>query len=113
MQADDPVVLWIHGMRTPNHVGCVVSAPSPQADLVARQRWPCFMVWVSACDRLVDWAPNTRPTEHGPFRVTHSLGLVPANYSWDINHNVIYVDQPMNTGFSFSTVRVVRAPLHT
>jgi carboxypeptidase C (cathepsin A) len=42
--------------------------------------------------------------EHGPFRINSRLTLEPANYSWEVNHNMIYIDQPMNTGFSFSPV---------
>lgn len=40
-------------------------------------------------------------TENGPFSVTES-GLEPRKYSWHKNHNLIYIDNPVGTGFSFT-----------
>lgn len=30
------------------------------------------------------------------------LKLIPLNYSWHVNHNVIYIDSPVGAGYSFS-----------
>eukprot|EP00095_Tigriopus_kingsejongensis_P005515 maker-scaffold282_size228295-snap-gene-0.10 protein:Tk05515 transcript:maker-scaffold282_size228295-snap-gene-0.10-mRNA-1 annotation:"probable serine carboxypeptidase cpvl precursor" len=40
--------------------------------------------------------------EHGPFRVTADLKLVTRDTAWSITHNVIYIDNPVGTGFSFT-----------
>lgn len=40
--------------------------------------------------------------EHGPFSVTEELGLVDRTTSWSLAHNVIYLDNPVGTGFSFT-----------
>lgn len=40
-------------------------------------------------------------TENGPFYVTKK-GLKKRKYSWTRNHNVIYIDNPVGTGFSFT-----------
>jgi cathepsin A (carboxypeptidase C) len=42
--------------------------------------------------------------ENGPYTLTKNLTLVDNPYGWDSNANVIYVDQPINTGFSWSDV---------
>lgn len=41
-------------------------------------------------------------TEHGPFSIDSSLHMLPRNYSWNSNHNVLYIDNPVGTGFSFT-----------
>ena len=43
--------------------------------------------------------------ENGPFHITPNLTLEDNPYGWDVGHNMIYVDQPINTGFSYSDVR--------
>ncbi|KAK9848936.1 hypothetical protein WJX84_006787 [Apatococcus fuscideae] len=40
--------------------------------------------------------------ENGPYHITENLGLELSEYGWDVNNNMIYVDQPINTGFSYS-----------
>ncbi|CAL4099750.1 unnamed protein product, partial [Meganyctiphanes norvegica] len=40
--------------------------------------------------------------EHGPFNVNEKGHLVPRDYSWTQNHNVLYIDNPVGTGFSFT-----------
>ncbi|XP_066600490.1 venom serine carboxypeptidase [Prorops nasuta] len=40
--------------------------------------------------------------ENGPFTVTSNKTLKPRKYSWNLNHNVIYIDNPVGTGFSFT-----------
>uniref|UniRef100_A0A1B0D2X8 Carboxypeptidase n=1 Tax=Phlebotomus papatasi TaxID=29031 RepID=A0A1B0D2X8_PHLPP len=40
--------------------------------------------------------------ENGPFSVTEDLDYPPRKYSWHINHNIIYIDNPVGTGFSFT-----------
>ncbi|KAI4497154.1 hypothetical protein M0802_007638 [Mischocyttarus mexicanus] len=39
---------------------------------------------------------------NGPFLVTSNITLAPRNYSWSISHNVIYIDNPVGTGYSFT-----------
>ncbi|XP_066138466.1 venom serine carboxypeptidase isoform X2 [Euwallacea fornicatus] len=41
--------------------------------------------------------------ENGPFYVKNKRGLKFRKYSWTQNHNVIYIDNPVGTGFSFTT----------
>ncbi|XP_014486300.1 PREDICTED: venom serine carboxypeptidase [Dinoponera quadriceps] len=41
-------------------------------------------------------------TENGPFIVTENKTLTMRKYSWNIAHNVIYIDNPVGTGFSFT-----------
>eukprot|EP01024_Parvocaulis_polyphysoides_P028506 TRINITY_DN2576_c1_g1_i5.p1 TRINITY_DN2576_c1_g1~~TRINITY_DN2576_c1_g1_i5.p1 ORF type:complete len:486 (-),score=32.92 TRINITY_DN2576_c1_g1_i5:158-1549(-) len=40
--------------------------------------------------------------ENGPFYIQENLTLVESEYGWDRSHNMIYVDQPIFTGFSYS-----------
>ncbi|RDX60623.1 Serine carboxypeptidase-like 49, partial [Mucuna pruriens] len=41
--------------------------------------------------------------ENGPFKIADNLSLVWNEYGWDKASNLIYVDQPTGTGFSYST----------
>ncbi|KAL1368121.1 hypothetical protein HN51_022245 [Arachis hypogaea] len=41
--------------------------------------------------------------ENGPFKITDNLTLVWNDYGWDKAANLLYVDQPTGTGFSYST----------
>lgn len=41
-------------------------------------------------------------TENGPFSISSKQKLVPRKYSWHLNHNLIYIDNPCGTGFSFT-----------
>ncbi|XP_038707326.1 serine carboxypeptidase-like [Tripterygium wilfordii] len=41
--------------------------------------------------------------ENGPFRITEESSLIWNEYGWDTVSNIIYVDQPTGTGFSYST----------
>ncbi|XP_058828791.1 venom serine carboxypeptidase [Topomyia yanbarensis] len=41
-------------------------------------------------------------TEHGPFWVDANMKLNPRQYSWHLNHHLIYIDNPVGTGFSFT-----------
>lgn len=43
--------------------------------------------------------------ENGPFSISHDLSLVLNEYGWDKVSNLLYVDQPVGTGFSYSTDR--------
>lgn len=38
--------------------------------------------------------------ENGPFSVKDDLSLLKNDYSWNNRANVLYVDQPVGTGFS-------------
>ncbi|OIW05826.1 hypothetical protein TanjilG_23612 [Lupinus angustifolius] len=41
--------------------------------------------------------------ENGPFKLTKNLSLVWNEYGWDKASNIIFVDQPIGTGFSYSS----------
>ncbi|GAB0086714.1 Carboxypeptidase [Sergentomyia squamirostris] len=41
-------------------------------------------------------------TENGPFEFTKSGKVNPRKYSWHHNHHLIYFDNPVGTGFSFT-----------
>ncbi|KAK9079108.1 hypothetical protein SSX86_000778 [Deinandra increscens subsp. villosa] len=41
--------------------------------------------------------------ENGPFKITNNLSLVWNDYGWDKVSNLIFVDQPTGTGFSYSS----------
>ncbi|PNY08099.1 serine carboxypeptidase 49-like protein [Trifolium pratense] len=41
--------------------------------------------------------------ENGPFKINDNLSLVWNEYGWDKVSNLLYVDQPTGTGFSYST----------
>lgn len=40
--------------------------------------------------------------ENGPFSVKNKHGLKLRKYAWTANHNVIYIDNPVGTGYSFT-----------
>ncbi|GAB0090068.1 hypothetical protein DMENIID0001_047290 [Sergentomyia squamirostris] len=40
--------------------------------------------------------------ENGPFYLTSELDFPPRNYSWHIDHHIIFIDNPVGTGFSFT-----------
>lgn len=40
--------------------------------------------------------------EHGPFSVSKSQTLDPRNHTWVSTHSMLYVDNPVGTGFSFT-----------
>ncbi|KAI3748223.1 hypothetical protein L6452_11168 [Arctium lappa] len=40
--------------------------------------------------------------ENGPFHLTNNLTLVWNDYGWDKVSNIMYIDQPTGTGFSYS-----------
>ncbi|KAJ8687304.1 hypothetical protein QAD02_023098 [Eretmocerus hayati] len=41
-------------------------------------------------------------TENGPFIISKDMTLNIRKYSWNINHNLLYIDNPVGTGFSFT-----------
>ncbi|MFS8011722.1 putative carboxypeptidase C [Helianthus anomalus] len=41
--------------------------------------------------------------ENGPFKLTSNLSLIWNGYGWDKVSNIIFVDQPTGTGFSYSS----------
>lgn len=41
--------------------------------------------------------------EHGPFSVAKSHGLKLRNHTWVATHSVIYLDNPVGTGYSFTS----------
>lgn len=42
-------------------------------------------------------------SENGPFKLNDDLTLDDNPDGWDVSHNLIYVDQPIGTGYSYST----------
>lgn len=40
--------------------------------------------------------------ENGPFTVVKGLKLQKRNFSWHLKHHLIYIDNPVGTGFSFT-----------
>lgn len=40
--------------------------------------------------------------EHGPIIVTKQKTVIPRKYSWNVKHNMIYIDSPAGTGYSFT-----------
>lgn len=40
--------------------------------------------------------------ENGPFSVTQNLTLKMRQYSWSHTHNLLYIDNPVGTGYSFT-----------
>ena len=45
--------------------------------------------------------------ENGPYSINHDMTLKETAYGWDKYHTTIFVDQPINTGFSYSNVGAV------
>lgn len=43
-------------------------------------------------------------TENGPFEITRNENIIPRKYSWSQTHSVIYIDNPVGTGYSFTNV---------
>uniref|UniRef100_A0A1B6EFH6 Carboxypeptidase n=1 Tax=Clastoptera arizonana TaxID=38151 RepID=A0A1B6EFH6_9HEMI len=41
--------------------------------------------------------------EHGPIRITTNGNLKRRKYTWASNHAMLYIDNPVGTGFSFTT----------
>ncbi|XP_021295806.1 serine carboxypeptidase-like [Herrania umbratica] len=43
--------------------------------------------------------------ENGPFTIADNMSLIWNQYGWDMASNLLYVDQPIGTGFSYSSDR--------
>lgn len=41
-------------------------------------------------------------TENGPFSIDPDGKILKRNYTWSLTHNLIYIDNPVGTGFSFT-----------
>ncbi|KAL0802665.1 hypothetical protein Bca101_057841 [Brassica carinata] len=41
--------------------------------------------------------------ENGPFKINKNMSLAWNEYGWDQVSNLMYVDQPVGTGFSYTT----------
>ncbi|OXU24321.1 hypothetical protein TSAR_011906 [Trichomalopsis sarcophagae] len=51
--------------------------------------------------------------ENGPFVVTEKRTLESREYSWNINHNIVYMDNPVGAGYSFTESELGYARNHT
>lgn len=54
---------------------------------------------------MLSW-PTTvcdTPAENGPFKIKEDLTLEDNPNGWDVSHNMVFVDQPIGTGYSYST----------
>ncbi|KAL8558528.1 hypothetical protein ACOMHN_038852 [Nucella lapillus] len=40
--------------------------------------------------------------EHGPFYINKDIKLIPRDITWNKNYSMLYVDNPVGTGFSFT-----------
>uniref|UniRef100_T1DI41 Carboxypeptidase n=1 Tax=Psorophora albipes TaxID=869069 RepID=T1DI41_9DIPT len=40
--------------------------------------------------------------ENGPWKVHRNMSVTHREYSWHVNHHLVYVDNPVGTGFSFT-----------
>lgn len=40
--------------------------------------------------------------ENGPFIITSNITLAQRKYSWNLSHNLLYIDNPVGTGYSFT-----------
>lgn len=40
--------------------------------------------------------------EHGPYKIKDDMTLCWNEYGWDTHYNMLYVDQPIGTGYSYS-----------
>ena len=49
--------------------------------------------------------------ENGPFEISKGGEVTERKYGWDVESDLLYVDQPLNVGFSYSTVTLSPAPL--
>ena len=49
--------------------------------------------------------------EHGPFTINSTMHLVPNNFTWAGVANMLYIDQPIGTGASYSGVSQLLLPL--
>ncbi|CAA6655549.1 unnamed protein product [Spirodela intermedia] len=61
-----------------------------------------------SCRYLADWRPGCSSElaifyENGPFSIANNMSLLWNDYGWDKISNLLYVDQPTGTGFSFSS----------
>ncbi|GAB0092611.1 hypothetical protein DMENIID0001_076180 [Sergentomyia squamirostris] len=72
--------------------------------------WYCKAQKNSETAPLVVWlqgGPGTTSLygmfyENGPFYLTPELDFPPREYSWHLDHNIIYIDNPVGAGFSFT-----------
>lgn len=88
-----PVLLWLQGnLLTSLRVFCFFLF--------------CSVLIVSYIFRIIGGPGATSMfglfAENGPFTITAELHLMPRKYSWHLNHHLIYIDNPVGTGFSFT-----------
>lgn len=91
-----PVVLWLQGIQQ-KYVWCSFQIET-------------YFIWIP--NTAVKGGPGASSlfglfTENGPYsilqkRTKTEQKLIPRKYSWHLNHNLIYIDNPVGTGFSFT-----------
>lgn len=92
LKADDPVVLWMTGK-----CGSCVSLDAVEG---GAEHSSSFIGGPGCSSELAVFYEN------GPYHIKEDLSLERSEYGWDTNSNMIFVDQPINTGFSYSDVSV-------
>lgn len=45
--------------------------------------------------------------ENGPYRVDTNLKLVPQPYTWNSKYHMLYIDNPVGAGFSFTDCKYI------
>lgn len=43
-------------------------------------------------------------SENGPYTINADMTLTENKFGWDVNSHMIFIDQPIGTGFSYSDV---------
>ena len=61
---------------------------------------------------IIPAAAAAAAAENGPYNLEHNMTLSDNPWGWDVAANMIFVDQPINTGFSWSDVSSNRSNSH-
>lgn len=95
-----PLVIWMTGP-------CALSGHWILHGIAARQSW---MPKCRPCLRSAPYAGGPGCSselavffENGPYNLLQNETLEESRFGWDVSANMIFVDQPLNTGFSYSS----------